>query len=192
MDRFFLATRFEQAVMALAIKQANEVFANKPNGGFLGRTALQKIMYFLVRKGVPLPYGFEIYHYGPFCSEIYHDVECLQAEGVVQDRGPSERYWNYTPGPRMDLLILQFEKELSPYLDSIQEVAALFADLRPEVLELIATLDYIFQDEQARQGKPPEKLVVVDRFISVKKDKFKRVMVENKFDTLQKSGIFLS
>jgi len=190
MPKFYMSTRFEQAVMALAIKRANEVFESQPSGGFLGRTALQKIMYFLVRKGVPLPYGFEIYHYGPFCSEIYHDVECLQAEGVVRDKGPSEKYWNYAPGPRMDELIGQFEGELEPFQEPIREVVNLFADMRPEVLELIATLDYLYQDEQARRGKPPAKAFVVDRFVAVKREKFPRADVERMFDALSGSHIF--
>lgn len=191
MPRLYLSNRPELAIMACAIQKAQEVFAAQSGGGYLGRTALQKIMYFLVRKGVPLPYTFEIYHYGPFCSDIYHDVECLQADGVVIDKAePSDQYWNYAPGSNMQQLVSEFWECIKPYEAEIAQVASIFADLPPQDLELIATLDYLYQDEKFRYARPPEKRAVVDRFVGVKKNKFPREQVEQMYDVLLKAGIF--
>lgn len=192
MTYFDLSNRFELAVMALAIKKAHEVFAHQSGGGYLGRTALQKIMYFLTRRGIPLPYRFEIYHYGPFCSDIYHDVDCLQADEVVVDKAQGTgKYWNYAPGPNTDVLIELYGDEMAEYEDVIDEVINIFADLSPNALELIATLDYIYQDEKARRRDGlPEKQAVVERFIQVKKDKFPLEMVNEMYDVLLNAKIF--
>ena len=47
-----------------------ELASRAPNG-FLGRTALMKLCYFLQEvKNVPLGYHFTLYSYGPFDSDV--------------------------------------------------------------------------------------------------------------------------
>ena len=31
------------------------------------------------------PYSFRPYHYGPYCKEIYSDIDLLEKDGVVQE-----------------------------------------------------------------------------------------------------------
>ena len=186
--KLYSSNRRELAFIAFAIKKAKE--GNNSRQGYLGRTALQKIMYFIVRKGVPLPYQFEIYNYGPFCSDIYPDVECLERNKVLVDNSNNlGTYWDYAPGENIDELLDQYRSDLEEYEDTINEVVQVFADLRPDTLELIATLDYLYQDEKARKGAHPEKPKVVERFLQVK-EKFSRETVEKAYDTLLKLGIF--
>ena len=192
MSALHMSNRPELALMALAIRKCHEVFERKPNGGYLGRTALQKIMYFLVRRGVPLPYRFEIYNYGPFCSDIYYDVECLEADHVVVNRAKNAggRYWNYAPGDNIEDLLQEHYELLARYNGVVDEVAIIFADLSPQALELIATLDYLYQDERAKQGRSPDKTSVVDRFEQVKGEKYTRTVVEEMYDALLRAQIF--
>src|SRR5437588_9583011 len=49
----------------------------------LGKTQLQKLVYFLQETGVPLGYKFEIYHYGPYSFELADEVGSLDSLGVL-------------------------------------------------------------------------------------------------------------
>ena len=69
----FLAKTWEHALLAKVVQEAAEI--TQRQGGFLGRTAIQKIVYFLQVLGVPMRYRFEVFHYGPFCITILGDLE---------------------------------------------------------------------------------------------------------------------
>ncbi len=49
----------------------------------LGKTQLQKLVYFLQKSGVPLGYEYEIYHYGPYSFELSDDMDSLDSLGVL-------------------------------------------------------------------------------------------------------------
>jgi uncharacterized protein YwgA len=59
--QIFFADKIADALLAYLIKSFNEA-----GDRTLGRTILQKLCYFAKASGVPLPFRFEIYHYGPF------------------------------------------------------------------------------------------------------------------------------
>jgi hypothetical protein len=186
----YLAKTIQHALMALTIKKAHGNFTSQ-SSGYLGRTALQKIMYFLVRRGLPLDYHFDIYHYGPFCQDVYHNVEWLIADGVVRDASENQaKYSNYVPDSQMDALLEKFESQVKEHEPIVDEVVSIFAELPPEDLELIATLDYLYQEERAKQIHPPKKDTVVARFLEVKGDKFGEKRLSYIYDILAKAKIF--
>jgi uncharacterized protein YwgA len=43
----------------------------------LGKTQVQKLVYFAQDCGIPLEYKYEIYHYGPYSFELSHDLGSL-------------------------------------------------------------------------------------------------------------------
>lgn len=49
----------------------------------LGKTQLQKLVYFLQESGVPLGYEYEIYHYGPYSFELSEDMDSLDSLDVL-------------------------------------------------------------------------------------------------------------
>src|ERR1700688_2767231 len=49
----------------------------------LGKTQVQKLVYFAQQSGVPLGYKYEIYHYGPYSFELSHDLGSLDSLGVL-------------------------------------------------------------------------------------------------------------
>jgi uncharacterized protein YwgA len=74
----FLTRTWEHALLAKVVKEATAVAPKE--GGYLGRTAIQKIVYFLQVLDVPMRYRFEVCHYGPFCTTILGDLEWLMAD----------------------------------------------------------------------------------------------------------------
>ena len=50
---------------------------------YLGRTAVQKLVYFAKALGVPIPCSFEIYTYGPYSDKVTFSVDSLLADDVL-------------------------------------------------------------------------------------------------------------
>jgi uncharacterized protein YwgA len=54
-----------------------------------GRTKLQKLL-FLIQKSIPknsllVSYPFRPFKYGPFCKEVYDDLQFLKEEGLIKE-----------------------------------------------------------------------------------------------------------
>lgn len=188
MDQLYLTGTWEQALLAAVIDESRKL----PDGAevSVGRTALQKLLYFIKRRGVPMSYRFNIHSYGPFSSDILRDTEWLQADEVVEDRSKDAgRYSSYFPGPALQTLLEMHDSQLKRHLPVVREVVAQLAPLRPDRLELIATLDYLHRSEAAREGSGSLQTAVVDRFMGVKKDRFDRREVEAAYVSLARAGL---
>jgi len=189
--KLYLARSREHALIAFAIREASKLAAKSK--GYVGRTALQKIMYFVKRMGVPLPYTFDLYHYGPFCQDIYTAVEYLTVDEVIKDDSPDQsRYSNYVGGPNMPKLIRMYKDDVKRWSKKIFPVVKALVPYNPDNLELVATLDYLFQQEHAKAPETSDAQVretVVSRFMSIKGAKFLRAKVEKTYDVLKKCGL---
>lgn len=180
-----LPHRWEHALLAATIAEASQ----KCPGCALGRTTIQKLLYFMNVLGVPMGYDFEIYHYGPFCSSIFSDVEWLMADDIINDESSDERYSNYRPGPNWPTLQQSFRDKLQGHESTIKDVVRAMSDMSPKTLELIATLDFCFRWVRARGGTGPWKDAAIEKFLHIKKDKFGRADIENGYQTLMQAGL---
>ncbi len=134
--------RWEHALIAATIEAAKRKCPNCS----IGRTAIQKLLYFMNVSGVPMKYSFEIHHYGPFCADIMHDVEWLLADDVIKDESPEqERFSDYTVGKGWSDLVASFKNELDAHQKIVSGVCDALSDLSPETLEVIATLDFSYR-----------------------------------------------
>jgi hypothetical protein len=181
-----LTGTWEHALVAATAQEA----AASGDSGYLGRTALQKILYFLQIAGVPMRYRFDIYHYGPYCDRITRDVEWLLADEVLKDTSSSpDRYSNYRPGPTADELIRPHAPTLEPHRRTLRKVVHGLFPLQPEHLELLATLDYLFRQLKAGGGQGPWKERVIIRFLEVKKYKFPVQNIRAAYDSLVQADL---
>jgi uncharacterized protein len=181
-----LTGTWEHALLAATAQSA----AESGDGGYLGRTALQKILYFLQISGVPMRYRFDIYHYGPYCDRIARDVELLLADDVLKDSSQSpEKYSNYRPSTGTEELIRSHASHLEPHKATITKVVQTLLPLQPEHLELLATLDYLFRQLRAGGGRGPWKDRVIARFMEVKKDKFPAQEVTAAYDSMVRADL---
>lgn len=177
---------WDHAVLAAAVQAA----ADAKVDGYLGRTAIQKIVYFLQVAGVPMGYGFDIYHYGPYCDRLSRDVEWLLADGVIKDSSANqEKYSNYVPDGAINEL-LQRHPQVDQFGATIASVTKSLLPLDPARLELLATLDFLYRQLKAGGGTGPWKDRVVEKFLAVKKDKFPRQKVVETYDGLVAAKLF--
>src|SRR5260370_14748081 len=108
----YLTGTWEHALLAKVVSQA--AIVAQQEGGYLGRTAIQKIVYFLQVLNVPMRYRFDVHHYGPFCDTILGDTEWLVADEVIADSSPnSEKYSKFTPGKACNELIAKYSPKLT-------------------------------------------------------------------------------
>jgi uncharacterized protein YwgA len=181
-----LTGTWEHALLAATAQAA----AESGDSGYLGRTALQKILYFLQIAGVPMRYRFDIYHYGPYCGRIGRDVEWLLADDVLKDASPSpEKYSNYRPSTAAQQLLGSHATALEPHRATIAKVVRGLLPLQPEHLELLATLDYLYRQLKAGGGHGPWKARVIARFLEVKRDKFPVQDVLAAYDSLVRADL---
>lgn len=175
-----LPHRWEHALVAATVKAANDGFPNCT----LGRTAIQKLLYFMKVLGVPMRYDFDMHHFGPFCSDVASDVEWLLADDVILDQSGKESSSNYKPGQNADELRCQFSDRLDQHLSTIQNVCNALSDMSPRSLELISTIDFSYRWVKARGGNGPWKPHVVEKFKQIKKEKFREEEIEKWYGVL--------
>lgn len=177
--------RWEHALIATVIARSNEVCSECK----IGRTAIQKLLYFLNVLGVPMRYNFDIYHYGPFCQSVMHDVDWLIADGVIEDCAADTWSSNYKPAAGWSELAGQFADKIAEYNEPIENICNALTGIDPETLELIATLDFSFRWVRARGGNGPWKDSAIEKFVAIKKDKFPRDEVDHWYGVLVHSGL---
>jgi len=184
----YLANSLDHAFLALAIKEASRAAGDR--GGTLGRTGVQKILYFMKICGVPMNYRFDIHHYGPFCATILRDCEWLIADDVIVDSSNDSGRSAYVYGETIDDFLSRFDEELSPYKKVISAIANEFGHQSPSSLEIFATLDFLYREDKARGvSKEQIKDSVIERFQKVKPNKFSIDVVNQAYARMKKLGL---
>jgi uncharacterized protein len=182
--QIFFSDRVADALVAYLIKSYKDV-SNRT----LGRTILQKLCYFAKASGVPLPFRFEIYHYGPFSQEIFDTAENLLLDGVVEDRSGGPGQSNYVPGPNIDLFLDRFGDAIRQHEKNLQRVATMFSRLDPSQMELTSTIHYMHSSHREWFKEAPSKEAVVTSVLQVKGEKFSRDTVDRVYDILREAGL---
>lgn len=180
-----LQHRWEHALVAAVVEAAK---SSCPEC-YLGRTAIQKLMYFLNVAGVPMQFRFRIYHYGPFCDEVASALDWLQADEIVEDRSPEPRYSNFATGANWPEVKARFQKELAEYEETIRSITSALGAMEPRTLELIATLDFSFRWVRARGGSGPWREKTIVKFKQIKGERFEDDEISDWHQRLVKSKL---
>lgn len=155
---------------------------------YLGRTAIQKLAYFVKVLGAPIPCSFGIYTYGPYSDRVTFAMESLLADDVLNDTSGNPKYSNYRLGPNANELLAVFSDELKPHEAKIRQTVNALGAFQPNALELIATLHFIAKRQAQITGKTVKKLVVQE-FKSIKHDRFPDTEIMTWYDALVHAGL---
>jgi len=181
----------DQAVVALVIEEAGNKLQSLQQG-YLGRTTLQKILYFLQVSGVPLQYRFDVHHFGPFCPDVLHDVEWLTELGIVGDTSQNpQKYSNYriTSEGKKHLVESEVAKSAESHKETIRTIVGALLPLEVDELELIATLHYAYREVRASASETPKRSVIINRFKVFKGDKFEEQRIESACDRMARAHL---
>ncbi len=154
----------------------------------LGRTAMQKLTYFVKILGAPVPFRFGIYTYGPYSDHVTFSVESLLADEVIVDLSDNPNYSNYKPGQNAQELLSEFVFELNPYEHTVHQVVERLGRLLPGQLELVSTLHFIATRQMQIFGHAEEESVLSE-FRAIKGDKFGEADVRSCYLSLYETGL---
>lgn len=184
MPPFYSKTK-EHALLAEVIRQAS-----KQGGYRLGRTAVQKVMYFLKALGVPMRYVFDIHYYGPYCSAISSDLISLLADEIINDESAKEEVGSrYAPASELDDLTSRFGAYLDGHNERIKSVLGLFATLPTQALELLATIDFFYRRERMASTGDTLRQKVLSEVRRAKESKFTDEQIQEAYDGLAEIGL---
>lgn len=182
--QIFFADKIADALLAYLIKSYNEA-----SDRTLDRTILQKLCYFAKASGAPLPFQFEIDHYGPFCEEVFYRTDDLLLDSVIEDRSSDQGRSNFVPGPNLDPFLNQFGQAIGKYETNLKRVAMMFSRLDSSQIEFISTIHYMHSSHREWFKELPSKDAVIASVMQVKGDKFSRLTVERAYDILREAAL---
>jgi uncharacterized protein YwgA len=163
--------------------------AARPNG-YLGRTALQKLVYFCKSVGVPIPCSFEIYNFGPYSEDLTRSVNYLLADEALDDVSPNpSKYSSYRLGPCSDQIATSYAAQTGLQRPLIDSIVAVLGDSSPADLELVATLHFVNSKRKGLSGHRPGELEVLQEFRSIKGDKFSSEDIKKWYGWLDNSKL---
>ena len=156
---------------------------------YLGRTAVQKLVYFAKVLGVPVPCSFEIYTYGPYSDAVTFSIDSLMADDVIVNTSAKPRYSDYRLGRNAQEILEKYERSIGPYKAVIDNVVGVLGAFRPEELELVATLHFIYHRLKRISGRTPDKAPVMGEFRRVKGKKFSQEEIDSFYEALKRARL---
>jgi uncharacterized protein YwgA len=118
-------------------------------GTLTGRVRLQKAVYLLDRLGLKSGFGYEYHHYGPYSRDLDSATADAKAFGLIEEeyehrQSDGAMYSIFKRSPRA-----AFNEAAYGDLrrERASELARVFAGTNVTVLELAATIDWLWREE---------------------------------------------
>ncbi|MBC7106883.1 MAG: hypothetical protein H5T97_13210, partial [Firmicutes bacterium] len=128
-----------------------------------GHTLVQKLVYLLQEaEGLPFGYRFRLYYYGPYCAELWGDLNTLAELGYLTVEA-KEGGWGYEIATT-DLgreLVAEYQGFLAQFGPRIGAVLELLGGEPVRRLEVLATTFYVFRDRE-RKGLDTRDSFLID------------------------------
>jgi len=148
----------------------------------LGKTQVQKLVYFAQQCGVPLGYKYEIYHYGPYSFELSHDLGSLDSLGVLNvDSDPT--------GFGFDISVGKFAGKFKvepKYQKKIEKVTNHFGLNTAAQLEVKATVHFVHSVIKEKVAASKVKSEVIQK-VRALKPRFTDTFIKNCYSDLERS-----
>ena len=180
---------FSNDLRSAYVTEVVKSFDSLKPSGYLGRTALQKLVYFCKAVGVPIPCSFEIYNFGPYSEEVTRSATALLADEALQDRSYTGAYSSYTVGANANDFSKEFRDEVMQYRPTIDSIVQALGPSKPETLELVATLHFVNARQKGILGSRPPKESVMADFRSIKGNKFSDEDMDFWYRWLERSNL---
>jgi uncharacterized protein YwgA len=142
----------------------------------MGKIQVQKLIYFLQAKGVPLEYEFVMHHYGPYSFELENDISLLHAADTIDISVDPDGYgYHIRPGGFRPPAWVSGARD---YEGVVAQVVKDFGRYDAAALELAATIHFVY----VILGQPDTGELV--RNVQQLKPKFTQRRIEDEFDRL--------
>ncbi len=168
-----------------------DAFGRKHPTRLLGRTKLQKLCYFAGELRVPYDLRYEMYFYGPYSAQLEEIVRDFQVGGLVHDSSEDpERQSKYKITDTGKKCLVGETARVKKWMPILEAVAKKLGVLKPEKLELLATVKFTFDRQKSLSPKKSSmRKDVVKEVLQLKGDKFDKGDVEGAYDSLDSAGL---
>jgi O-acetyl-ADP-ribose deacetylase (regulator of RNase III)/uncharacterized protein YwgA len=147
----------------------------------VGRTMLQKIVYFATVAGLPTGLQFEAASFGPFAPELKAAEGRMQNNGLITERRLG-RMFEVRSGPTLADARSSYEDQLAQWSDLIDRIVDLAARFDARRAEVAATVHYAAEDLRNRLDRSP---TITEVIASVEEWKSKRKPALTRDDILR-------
>ncbi|NLU51081.1 MAG: hypothetical protein GXX09_11940 [Syntrophomonadaceae bacterium] len=157
--------------------------------GAVGHTLVQKLFYLLqAGKKVPLGYKFRLYHYGPYCHELWGDLNVLEEYGYLSIKTKSNGFGYEITATDTGRAAVEENRDVEADLqDQVQELLELLGGEPVRKLEALATTHYVCND-WGEKGVNASKEQVIASVLNLKPH-LHRSEVEVALTTLEEKGL---
>lgn len=162
--------------VAYIIKRINELGKIDP-----GKKVLQKMIFLMVEKGIPLNYEYGLHFYGPYCASLSIVTDYLHADGIIRINYTGNTH-EMTLNDNIDAAPIGLTPE---HLQAIDDVIDNFVKMSPSELELLTTAIYAHTHLEDKSKKS-----VVGGVQKIKGEKYAPDMIYNSlnyFEYFEKS-----
>lgn len=123
-------------------------------GKLVGKVRLQKAVYLMDQLGLESNFSYEYHYYGPYSRDLDNAVADAKAFGVIVER-EGRRMSDGAPYSIFELAQEEANPEAFGELgeERARELAELFAQTNVTVLELAATIDWLWRYEGCADWK---------------------------------------
>lgn len=180
---------FSNDLRSAYVTEVVKSFNSLKPSGYLGRTALQKLVYFCKAVGVPIPCSFEIYNFGPYSEEVTRSATALLADEALQDVSHTGAYSSYMVGANANEFSKEFLDDVAKYRPTINSIVQVLGPCNPATLELVATLHFVNARKKGILGARPAKEAVFEEFRSIKGNKFSEEDIHRWYHWLEESNL---
>jgi uncharacterized protein YwgA len=122
-------------------------------GELIGRVRLQKAVYLMDRLGLDSGFSYDYHHYGPFSRDLDNATVDATAFDLVEEK--IER--RQSDGAAYSVFKLKGHSKPEAYRklgkEKAEELARLFAATNVTVLELAATIDWLWRSEKFKDWR---------------------------------------
>ncbi|MDP3050450.1 MAG: hypothetical protein Q8N20_03775 [Eubacteriales bacterium] len=122
--------------------------------GKVGHTLLQKLFYLLqYGEGVELGYKYSLHYYGPYCRELWSDLNLLDSHGVVKVDASSNGFGYRIGYGKNQTAAADLEGFVNPAVkEKVEKLLSLLGGEPVTTLEKLATTHFVL-GELNRRGK---------------------------------------
>ncbi len=144
-----------------------ETMNEKDPGKQVGKTVIQKMMYFLTREG-HTNFSYSMHHYGPYSSGISSELGTAAASGIVNETWHNNEGYYIKSGHRKDdfvNLVSEDEKQ------AINQIVKKFGKFNAVEMSIIATAFYIKENFDTQYSEIAEVVHSLKKNFSISKIK---------------------
>lgn len=147
-----------------------------------GKKAFQKLLYFLTAVKVPTGLNFEMFHYGPYSSQLDYAMENLENQGAIISRFDNAMFHIY-PGTSAETWAAESHEFIQRYQNQFDLVLEKLPDSARE-LELWATTHFLGEILRDVYGITYDGRII-EEVIKVKGSKFSSTQIQQAITELR-------